>query len=189
MLVHDLARAWAKLPQVVASLLAEVVSTRDVAAVISRELDALTRHAAVIAEARMRDTRQGDPLCPYARPRRDRGAGYGAENTMTLTGSNTQLRPATVASALGETIQLQVMSGCGQTGHHKPEFGQMRPQGVDDLGCAGISAHRACDAASTASAVRPIHSFPVYQHGPAGTFAVLGVHPVVLPAPVRQAVT
>ena len=69
-MVHDLARAWAKLPQVVASLLAEVVSTRDVAAVISRELGALTRHAAVIAEARMRDTRQGDPLCPYARPRR-----------------------------------------------------------------------------------------------------------------------
>ena len=68
--VHDLARAWAKLPQVAASLLVEVVSTRDVAAVISRELGALTRHAAVIAEARMRDTRQGDPLCPYARPRR-----------------------------------------------------------------------------------------------------------------------
>ena len=51
-MVHDLARAWAKLPQVVASLLAEVVSTRDVAAVISRELGALTRQAAVIAEAR-----------------------------------------------------------------------------------------------------------------------------------------
>lgn len=81
-MVHDLARAWAKLPQVVASLLAEVVSTRDVAAVISREPGALTRHAAVIAEARMRDTRQGDPLCPYARPRRDRGAGYGAENDL-----------------------------------------------------------------------------------------------------------
>ena len=81
-MVHDLARARAKLPQVVASLLAEVVSTRDVAAVISRELGALTRHAAVIAEARMRDTRQGDPLCPYARPRRDRGAGYGAENDL-----------------------------------------------------------------------------------------------------------
>ena len=41
--VHDLARAWAKLPQVAASLLVEVVSTRDVAAVISRELGALTR--------------------------------------------------------------------------------------------------------------------------------------------------
>ena len=50
--VHDLARAWAKLPQVAASLLVEVVSTRDVAAVISRELGALTRQAAVIAEAR-----------------------------------------------------------------------------------------------------------------------------------------
>ena len=49
--VHDLGAAWAKLPQVVASLLAEGVNARDVAAVISRELGALTRQAAVIAEA------------------------------------------------------------------------------------------------------------------------------------------
>ena len=58
--------AWAKLPQVVASLLAEGVSARDIAAVISRELGALTRQAAVIAEARMRDAGHGDPICPYA---------------------------------------------------------------------------------------------------------------------------
>ena len=50
--VHDLARAWAKLPQVAASLLVEVVSTRDVAAVISRELGALTRHERGSAHAR-----------------------------------------------------------------------------------------------------------------------------------------
>src|SRR6185503_9349934 len=35
--VHDLGAAWAKLPQVVASLMAEDVNARDVAAVISRE--------------------------------------------------------------------------------------------------------------------------------------------------------
>jgi CBS domain-containing protein len=64
--VHALAAAWAKLPQVAASLLAEDVSARDVAAVISRELGALTRQAAVIAEARMRSAGAGDPVCPYA---------------------------------------------------------------------------------------------------------------------------
>ena len=64
--VHALGRAWAKLPAVVASLLAEDVSARHVAAVISRELGALTRRAAVIAEGRMRDAGRGEPICPYA---------------------------------------------------------------------------------------------------------------------------
>ena len=64
--VHALASAWAKLPAVVKSLLAEGVSARDVAAVISRELGALTRRAAVIAEGRMRDAGRGGPICPYA---------------------------------------------------------------------------------------------------------------------------
>jgi CBS domain-containing protein len=64
--VHALGAAWAKLPQVVACLLAEGVSARDVSAVISRELGALTRQAAVIAEWRMRDAGHGDPMCPYA---------------------------------------------------------------------------------------------------------------------------
>src|SRR5262249_53050705 len=64
--VHALAAAWAKLPQVVTSLLAEGVAARDVAAVISRELGALTRQAAVIAEARMRSAGAGEPVCPYA---------------------------------------------------------------------------------------------------------------------------
>jgi len=64
--VHALAAAWAKLPQVAASLLAEDVSARDVAAVISRELGALTRQAAIIAEARMRSAGAGGPACPYA---------------------------------------------------------------------------------------------------------------------------
>ena len=60
------ARAWAKLPHVAASLLAEAVSARDVAAVISRELGALTRQAAVIAERRMQEAGLGEPPCPYA---------------------------------------------------------------------------------------------------------------------------
>ena len=64
--VHALGRAWAKLPAVVASLLAEDVGARHVAAVISRELGALTRRAAVIAEGRMRDAGRGEPICPYA---------------------------------------------------------------------------------------------------------------------------
>ena len=64
--VHDLGAAWAKLPQVAASLTAEDVGTRDIAAVISRELGALTRQAAVIAGQRMREAGLGDPPCPYA---------------------------------------------------------------------------------------------------------------------------
>jgi DNA polymerase-3 subunit epsilon/CBS domain-containing protein len=46
--------------------LAEDVSARDIAAVISRELCALTHQAALIAEQRMRDDGQGEPPCPYA---------------------------------------------------------------------------------------------------------------------------
>jgi CBS domain-containing protein len=61
-----LGAAWVKLPQVVAALVAEGVGARDVAAVISRELGALTRQAAVIAEGRMRSAGAGDPACPYA---------------------------------------------------------------------------------------------------------------------------
>lgn len=61
-----LAAAWAKLPKVAAALTAEKVSARNIAAVISRELGALTRQAAAIAERAMRDAGEGDPPCPYA---------------------------------------------------------------------------------------------------------------------------
>lgn len=61
-----LAVAWAKLPRVAESLLAEGLSGRDIAEVISRELGALTRQAAVIAERIMRERGQGDPPCGYA---------------------------------------------------------------------------------------------------------------------------
>ena len=63
---HALAVAWAKLPHVAAALLAEGLAARDIAAVISREVGALTRQAAVLAERRMRDDGKGDPPCPYA---------------------------------------------------------------------------------------------------------------------------
>lgn len=63
--VPTLGAAWAKLPHVSASLLAEGLGARDVAAIISRELGALTRQAAVIAERRMLEAGDGDPPCPY----------------------------------------------------------------------------------------------------------------------------
>lgn len=64
--VPALAAAWARLPQAVGALLAEGVSGRDIAAVISRELGALTRRAGVLAERRMKEDGQGDAPCPYA---------------------------------------------------------------------------------------------------------------------------
>ena len=63
---HALAVAWAKLPHVAGALLAEGLAARDIAAVISREVGALTRQAAVLAEKRMRDDGKGGPPCPYA---------------------------------------------------------------------------------------------------------------------------
>jgi DNA polymerase-3 subunit epsilon/CBS domain-containing protein len=62
----ELARAWAKLPLVAAGLVAEGVPGRDVAGVVSRELGALTRQAAVIAEQQMSLEGKGAPPCPYA---------------------------------------------------------------------------------------------------------------------------
>ena len=47
-------------------ILAEGVSARDIAAVISRELGALTGRAGVLAERRMKADGQGDPPCAYA---------------------------------------------------------------------------------------------------------------------------
>jgi len=61
-----LGAAWAKLAHVASSLLAEGIAARDVAAIISRELGALTRQAAVIAERRMVEAGEGAPPCPYA---------------------------------------------------------------------------------------------------------------------------
>ena len=64
--VSALGAAWARLPQVAEGLLAEEVSASDIAAVISRELGALTGRAGVIAERRMKSGGQGEPPCAYA---------------------------------------------------------------------------------------------------------------------------
>ena len=64
--VPSLAAAWARLPRAAEGLLAESVSGCDIAAVISRELGALTRRAGVLAERQMKASGQGEPPCPYA---------------------------------------------------------------------------------------------------------------------------
>jgi CBS domain-containing protein len=64
--VGDLARTWGNVAQVAASLVQEGLSGREVAAVISRELGAMTGRAAMLAEQRMRDAGHGAPPCPYA---------------------------------------------------------------------------------------------------------------------------
>lgn len=63
---HALANAWAKLPRVAAALLAEGLTGRDIAAVISREVGALTRRAAVLAERRLQEEGKGSAPCAYA---------------------------------------------------------------------------------------------------------------------------
>lgn len=64
--VPALGAAWAQLPQAAGGLLAEGVGGRDIAAVISRELGALTRRAGVLAERRMQDDGFGAAPCGYA---------------------------------------------------------------------------------------------------------------------------
>ncbi|MCF8477058.1 MAG: DUF294 nucleotidyltransferase-like domain-containing protein [Pseudolabrys sp.] len=64
--VPALGASWAPLPQAVGGLIAEGVSARDIAAVISRELGALTRRAGVLAERRMLAEGRGGPPCAYA---------------------------------------------------------------------------------------------------------------------------
>ena len=63
---NKLGPVWARLPVVANSLLDESVDGRQVAAVISRELCALTRQAAEIAEKRMLADGHGPPPVPYA---------------------------------------------------------------------------------------------------------------------------
>jgi DNA polymerase-3 subunit epsilon/CBS domain-containing protein len=64
--VHELGRAWSKLPAVARGLLAEEVDARNIAAVISRELGAITRRAAIIGEQRLLEAGEGEPPVPYA---------------------------------------------------------------------------------------------------------------------------
>jgi CBS domain-containing protein len=64
--VNDLGRAWGTVAHVAADLAHEGLSGRDVAAVVSRELGAMTHRAAVLAEQRMSEAGHGAPPCPYA---------------------------------------------------------------------------------------------------------------------------
>ena len=64
--VHELGRAWAKLPGVARALIREGLAARDIAAVISHQLEETTRRAVVLAEQALRDRGHGDPPCRYA---------------------------------------------------------------------------------------------------------------------------
>lgn len=64
--VHELGQAWATLPAVARGLLGEGIDARDIAAIISRELGALTRRAGQLAEERMQKAGNGAPPVPYA---------------------------------------------------------------------------------------------------------------------------
>ncbi len=64
--VHELGRAWAKLPTVARGLLEEEIDARDIAAIVSRELGTLTRRAAILAENRMIEAGRGPVPVPYA---------------------------------------------------------------------------------------------------------------------------
>jgi CBS domain-containing protein len=62
----ELARAWAKLAPICADLLREGLTAKEVASVISQQLEQLTRRAAILSEIWMKETGHGDPPCPYA---------------------------------------------------------------------------------------------------------------------------
>ncbi len=64
--VHELGQAWSTLPAVARGLLDEGIEARDISAIISRELGALTRRAGQIAERKMREAGKGDPPVSYA---------------------------------------------------------------------------------------------------------------------------
>ncbi len=64
--VAELGRAWAQVAPMARLLLAEGVDARQVAAVISAEVCAMTRRAAELAEAALLAEGAGPPPCPYA---------------------------------------------------------------------------------------------------------------------------
>ncbi|MGE0061064.1 MAG: DUF294 nucleotidyltransferase-like domain-containing protein [Xanthobacteraceae bacterium] len=64
--VPALGAAWARLPLAARGLVAEEVPGIDVAAVISRELGAVTRRAGILAEQQMAAGGLGPPPCAYA---------------------------------------------------------------------------------------------------------------------------
>ena len=62
----DMAAAWATLPSVAYGLMAERIDARVIAEIVSEELCAVTRRAAILAEAAMAAEGLGGPPCPYA---------------------------------------------------------------------------------------------------------------------------
>lgn len=63
---QEMARAWATLPAVARMLVAEDLDARLVAGVVSEEIRAMTRRAAELAEAAMRQAGLGPPPCGWA---------------------------------------------------------------------------------------------------------------------------
>lgn len=63
---RELALAWSTLPVVVGSLLAEAVDAHIVCRIVSEEIRSMTRRAAVLAAAAMRDAGRGEPPCGFA---------------------------------------------------------------------------------------------------------------------------
>lgn len=64
--IPELATAWARMPKVARRLVEEGITAREIAAVISREIGALTRRAAMDAEKQMIDEGRGPPPAAYA---------------------------------------------------------------------------------------------------------------------------
>ncbi|MCX7324523.1 MAG: DUF294 nucleotidyltransferase-like domain-containing protein [Hyphomicrobiales bacterium] len=62
----EMGRVWARLPAVARSLIGEGITAPDIAGIIARELGALTRRAAVLAEQDMAASGLGLAPCPYA---------------------------------------------------------------------------------------------------------------------------
>jgi DNA polymerase-3 subunit epsilon/CBS domain-containing protein len=63
---QELAAAWSQLPGVATSLLMEDIGAVTIAEIVSEELRAMTRRAAILAEAAMVADGLGTPPCPYA---------------------------------------------------------------------------------------------------------------------------
>src|SRR4051794_34553509 len=72
--VPALARAWAKVPAMAESLLAEGVSARDIAGIVARELGALTRRAGALAEEQLAQEGAGSVSAPGLSRSRPYGA-------------------------------------------------------------------------------------------------------------------
>jgi DNA polymerase-3 subunit epsilon/CBS domain-containing protein len=64
--VHDLGQSWSRLTHVVANLIEDGLTAREIAAVISQNVVEMTRRAAELAEAAMADGGHGSPPCRYA---------------------------------------------------------------------------------------------------------------------------